>query len=215
MLPAERCDFHLKQFIKVMFRSTALFNLPPNRLTSCVKMLVMMSLFGSMVACGGGGAKAPSTAQPSTGGAGTIPGTDPGATSSADSIQLLASSQTMPSAGDTTVELTAVVLNANGRALTEKAVTLAVVDSATSGKAFLTNVADETDTNGLLLAKLNLGTNKSNRTITIRATADSATATNTVDVVGTTITISGATSLVSNATTPITVSLKDSGGNSL
>ncbi|MEO7322678.1 MAG: Ig-like domain-containing protein, partial [Burkholderiales bacterium] len=121
----------------------------------------------------------------------------------------------MPSAGDTTVELTAVVLNANGRALTEKAVTLAVVDSATSGKAFLTNVADETDTNGLLLAKLNLGTNKSNRTITIRATADSATATNTVDVVGTTITISGATSLVSNATTPITVSLKDSGGNSL
>jgi Bacterial Ig-like domain (group 1) len=192
-----------------------LFNLPLNRLTSFVKILFIVSLLGGMAACGGGGAKAPSTGQPSTGGPGTIPGTDPGATSSADSIQLLVGSQTMPSVGGTAVQLTAVVLNSNGRALTEKAVTLAVVDPATNGKAFLTSVPDKTDDNGLLIGNLNLGTNKANRTITIRATSDSATATNTVDVVGTAVTISGATSLVSNATTPITVSLKDSGGNPL
>ena len=192
-----------------------MYNRPLNRLTSFVKILIMVSLMGGIAACGGGGAKAPSTGQPSTGGPGTIPGTDPGATATADSVQLLVSSQTMPSAGGKQVDLTAVVLNANGRALTDKAVTLAVVDSATSGKAFLTNVPDKTDAKGLLIGTLNLGTNKANRTITIRATADSATATNTVDVVGTSITIGGATSLVSNATTPITVSLKDSGGNPL
>ena len=192
-----------------------MYNRPLNHLTSFVKILIMVSLMGGIAACGGGGAKAPSTGQPSTGGPGTIPGTVPGATTSADSVQLLVSSQSLPSAGGKQVDLTAVVLNANGRALTDKAVTLAVVDPVASGKAFLTNVPDKTDAKGLLIGTLNLGTNKANRTITIRATADSATATNTVDVVGTTITISGATSLVSNATTPITVSLKDSGGNSL
>ena len=192
-----------------------MFNLPLNRLSSLVKILLMLSLFGGMAACGGGGAKAPSTGQPSTGGPGTIPGTDPGAISSADSIQLLVGSQTLPSVGGTAVQLTAVVLNSNGRALTDKAVTLAVVDPATNGKAFLTSVPDTTDDNGLLIASLNLGTNKANRAITIRATSDSAAATNTVNVIGTDITISGATSLVSNATTPITVSLKDSEGNPL
>ena len=192
-----------------------MYNRPLNRLTSFVKILIMVSLMAGIAACGGGGAKAPSTGQPPTGGPGTIPGTVPGATTSADSVQLLVSSQTIPSAGDKQVDLTAVVLNANGLALTDKAVTLAVIDSATSGKAFLTNVPDKTDAKGLLVGTLNLGTNKSNRAITIRATADSATTTNTVDVVGTTITISGATSLVSNAVTPITVSLKDSGGNPL
>lgn len=191
-----------------------MFNLPLNRFTLYFKILLLTSLLGGIVGCGGGGAKAPSTGTPAAG-PGTIPGTTPGATSSADSIQLLVSSQSIPSAGNTTVALTAVVLNTNGRALTDKAVTLAVVDPAISGKAFLTGVPDKTDTNGLLIGTLNLGTNKANRIITIRASADSATATNTVDVVGTALTISGATSLVSNATTPITVSLKDSGGNPL
>ena len=179
------------------------------------KVLCVVSFVTLLAACGGGGTKAPSSEAPVTGGPGTIPGTDPGATATADSVQLLVSSQTMPSAGGNQVDVTAVVLNANGRALTDKAVTLAVVDPAISGRAFLTNVPDRTDTKGLLVGTLNLGTHKANRTITIRATADSATSTNTVDVVGTNITISGATSLVSNALTPITVSLKDSGGNPL
>ncbi|MEO6023070.1 MAG: hypothetical protein ABIP64_08145, partial [Burkholderiales bacterium] len=169
-----------------------MFNRPPNRICSFFKILLSVSLLASMIACGGGGAKAPETTPPSTG----IPGTDPGATSAASSIQLLVASQTMPSSGSETVQITVVALNNNGRALTGKAVVLAVVDPALTGKAFLTNsLPDETDANGLFISKLNLGTNKANRTITIRATADGVTATNTVDVVGTTITIGGATSL--------------------
>ena len=192
-----------------------MYNRPLNRLTSFVKILIMVSLMGGIAACGGGGAKAPSTGQQPTGGVGTIPGTSPGASNTASSIQLLVGSQTMPSAGNVTDSLTTVVLNASGRALTDKLVDLVIVDPATGGKAFLTNVASKTNTEGLLIATLNLGTNKSNRTITVKAISDGVEASNTVDVTGTTVTISGATSLALTQSTPLTISLKDSAGNPL
>jgi hypothetical protein len=188
--------------------------LPIARFFSFAKVLIVVSFMMGLAACGGGGAKAPSTGQTS-GGVGNIPGVEPGATSTATSLQLLVSKPTMPSAGNETIGITVVVLNAAGRALTDKLVDVIVTDSVTSGFAFLTNTPTKTDTDGLLIGKLNLGTNKQNRTITIKAKADNVETTNTVDVVGTEITLSGTTSLVLNQTTTVTISLKDSAGNPL
>lgn len=188
--------------------------LPIVRCFNVTKLLLVVSFISILAACGGGGAKAPSTGQPSSGGGvGNIPGVDPGATSTASSVQLLVSSQTLASSGTETVTLTGVVLNANGRALTDKTLTLSVNDPVTGNKVFITKDSGKTGADGILTATLNLGTNKSNRTITINAVSDTAQASNTVDVTGTALTISGATSLVLNQASTLTFSLKDSGGN--
>ena len=188
--------------------------LPIARCFSVAKLLLVVSLIAILAGCGGGGAKAPETGQPSSGGGvGNIPGVDPGATNTASSVQLLVSSQTLASSGTETVTLTGVVLNANGRALSDKTLTLIVDDPVTGNKVFVTKDAGKTNSDGILTAILNLGANKSNRTISIRAESDSAQASNTVDVVGTAVTISGTTSLVLNQSSPLTVTLKDAGGN--
>lgn len=186
--------------------------LPIARRFNFAKFLLAVSFISILSACGGGGAKAPSTGQPTSGGVGAIPGVDPGATSDASSVQLLVSSQTLASSGTETVTLTGVVLNANGRALSDKALTLIVDDPVTGNKVFVTKDAGKTNADGVLTAILNLGANKANRTISIRAKSDLAIASNTVDVVGTTVTISGTTSLVLNQSSPLTITLKDAGG---
>lgn len=137
----------------------------------------------------------------------------PGAAPAA-SVQLLASSSTIASSGANTVDLTAIVLTATKQTITGKTVTFS---TGTDSSAFINNISASgvTDANGLVKAKLNLGANKTNRTITISATADSATTTNSVDVTGTTITISGNNSLAFNASTTLTFSVKDSAGNAL
>ncbi|MGP1665111.1 MAG: hypothetical protein ACTS5I_04210, partial [Rhodanobacter sp.] len=62
----------------------------------------------------------------------------------------------------------------------------------------------------MVTAKLYLGSDRSNRTITVTATADSVSATNNIDVTGTTINISGVSALASGASSTFTISLKDS-----
>ena len=145
------------------------------------------------------------------GGGGTPPGQGTvGATGTR--IQLLVSNPQLPSSGTTTVDLTAVVLDASGQAIAGTAVTLS---TGTDPSAFVSAVSGGglTDTNGAVTAKLNLGANKSNRTITITAsTPDGATISNTVGVTGTAITISGNSSLALGAATTLTFALKDSAG---
>jgi len=134
----------------------------------------------------------------------------------AATIQLLASSTQMPSSGATTVDLTAIVLSATKQTLKDKTVTFS---TGTDSSAFVNNISASgvSDANGVVTAKLNLGSNKANRTIPISATvtADSATTTNSVDVTGTTMTISGNSSLALNANTTLTFSVKDSAGAAL
>jgi Bacterial Ig-like domain (group 1) len=191
--------------------------LPIDRFLSLVRSYFVISALAVIAACGGGGAKAPDTGTGGTptGGVGNIPGTASGATNTATSLQLLVSSQTMPSAGGQIVDITVVALNASGRALTEKEIAVSVTDLATSGKVFLTGLPtdNKTGSDGTLKGNLNLGTSKQNRTVTITATADGISSDNSVDVSGTEITLSGTTSLVLDQSTSITISLKDSGGN--
>ena len=126
-------------------------------------------------------------------------------------IQLLVSNPQLPSAGTTTVDLTAVVLDGNQQAVSGKLVTFS---TAPDPSAFISNISATgiTDANGQVIAKLNLGANKSNRTITITAGSQGASITNTVGVTGTSITISGNTSLAFGASTTLTLALKDSAG---
>jgi hypothetical protein len=127
-------------------------------------------------------------------------------------VQLLVSNPQIPSSGATTVDLTAVVLDVNGQAVVG---TLVTFSTGTDPSAFVNQVSNGnlTDANGIVTAKLNLGANKSNRTITITAsTPDGATISNTVAVTGTAITVSGNSSLALGANTTLTFALKDSAG---
>jgi hypothetical protein len=181
--------------------------------TSVRLLLVTGALLGLLGGCGGGGGggstTSGTTSTPSPGAPGAAP------TPPAAAEELLVSSPNLPSSGASTVDVTAVVLDANSRTITGKAVTLSVTDVAP--KAFLSDISSSgvTDANGKVTAKLNLGTNKANRTITLTATADGITATNTVNVIGTTVNISGNSSLVFGNATSLTVAAKDSVGNGI
>jgi len=146
------------------------------------------------------------------GGGGTPPGQGT-VGSSGTRIQLLVSNPQLPSAGTTAVDLTAVVLDANGQSIPGTVVTFS---TGADPSAFTSSISGSgvTDANGTVTAKLNVGGNKSNRTITITAsTSDGATITNTVGVTGTAITISGNSSMAFGAQTTLTFALKDSAGN--
>jgi hypothetical protein len=148
----------------------------------------------------------------------TGPGTGPGAAAGPTGIriQLLASSPQMPSSGTpaTAVDLTAIVIDATGQAVAGSTV---VFSTGTDPSALLTNISGGgvSDANGGVTAKLNLGSNKSNRFISVTASTQGATASTGVDVTGTTITVSGSSSLAFGAQTTLTFSLKDSAGVAL
>ncbi len=145
-------------------------------------------------------------------GPGTGPGPAPGPTGV--QIQLLASSPQMPSSGTVTVDLTAIVIDANGQAVAGSTV---VFSTGSPPSAVITNISGGgvSDANGGVTAKLGLGSNKANRFILVTASTQGATATTGVDVTGTAITVSGSSSLAFNASTTLTFSLKDSAGGAL
>lgn len=162
-------------------------------------MVLLAAMLAVLAGCGGG---SPASTSPTT----TTP---PVATAAI--VQLLVSSPQMASSGATPIDLTAVVLSASSQAVAERTVTFSVGADST---AFINNIsaAGVSDANGLVTAKLNLGANKTNRSISLTATADGATGSNGVEVTGTTITVSGSSSLSFGATTTLTFTVKDSAG---
>lgn len=163
-------------------------------LGGCTETSVTSGASGSF---GPGGGSVPPAGQGTPGASGTR-------------VQLLVSNPQLPSSGATTVDLTAVVVDASGQAIAGTAVTFS---TGTDPSAFTSGSTGTTDANGTVTAKLNLGSNKSNRTITVTVTTtDGATISNTVGVTGTAITISGNSSLALGATTNLTFALKDSAG---
>ena len=142
----------------------------------------------------------------------TTTGTTGTTGSPAASVQLLVSSPQVPSSGTTTVDLTAVVLSASKQTLSGKTVTFS---PGTDTTAFISNVSGVSNADGVVTAKLNIGVNKVDRTIAVTVMADTATATNNIDVIGTAITVSGNSSLAFGASSTLTFSLKDSAGTPL
>lgn len=180
-------------------------NLLSREVSRCSALLFLAASLAALSGCGSGQAlpqEFPVAASTSTTGPAVA------------TVQLLVSSPNMPSSGATTVDVTAIVLSATKQAISGKTVTFSTGTDAT---AFVNNISASgvSDSNGLVTAKLNIGSNKSNRTITVSATADSAVGSNSVDVTGTTVTISGNGSIASGAKTTLTFSVKDSAGTAL
>ena len=152
-------------------------------------------------------------------GPGPTPGPGPGPTPgpTGNRVQLLVSSAQMPSAGVTTIDLTAVVLDANGQAVAGSTV---VFSTGTDPSAFVDNISGGgvSDANGKVTAKLNAGSDKTNRTVTITATSAGASALVPVQIVGSTVTMNATGSnLPDDGSSPVTLSItaKDSAGNTV
>jgi hypothetical protein len=130
-----------------------------------------------------------------------------GTDSNAASITLLASSPQLGSSGGDTVTLTAIVKD-DGNSLLSGA---AVVFTTDSGS--LTVTQNTTDDSGQAIATLGPGNDFTNRTITVTATTGSKTATVDVNVIGTSIAVSGESSATLGDTTALVIALTDSDNN--
>src|SRR5690606_8002129 len=69
-----------------------------------------------------------------------------------------------------------------------------------------------TNASGTAEAELTTKTNKSNRSITVTASAGGVSTTNTIDVIGTTLSVSGNNTLRFGASTELTINLRDADG---
>lgn len=187
-----------------------------------MKMAAVALLAGVLNACGGGGGSdcarldasrssaLPGCTSSSSGSTGTAAGT------TASTVQFLVSSQQLNSAGIAPVDVTVIARDANGQAISGRAVQFTVADPENT--AYISNFSQTTGTthstaaNGQLTASLNVGSSKANRDITLTAKIDGASASNVVTVTGTTIAVSGSNALVFGATTQLNAVLTDSSG---
>ena len=122
------------------------------------------------------------------------PGAGTGGTSgpsSVASVEVSASRSSMAARAGESVDITVIALDSSRRAVPNVAVTM----SADSG--VLTTDSAATDSTGKLLAKFELGQDRSNRTVTIKATAGSYSSSTTIQVTGTTLTLTSNASSVS------------------
>ena len=127
----------------------------------------------------------------------------------ASAVTMLASSPSLPSDGGQTVTVNAIVRDANNVAI--EGVT--VVMSTDSG---ILTVADPvSDASGVVIGTLSGGGDPTNRTITVSADASGVVGSVSVDVIGTTLTISGPAALAQGFTAPYTMVLQDAGGNGI
>ena len=116
----------------------------------------------------------------------------------------------IPSDGTKSANIAAVLRDANNVALPG----ITVIFAADSGVLTVTQAV--TDSTGLAKATLNAGADPTNRTITVTASAGSATpATLPVTVTGTTLTLSGPTNLVQNASGSYVATLTNSSGQGI
>ncbi|MGB5079887.1 MAG: Ig-like domain-containing protein [Burkholderiales bacterium] len=177
-------------------------------------------LFIATILCAGALALAGCAEDNSTSGAGStvFGGSTPPQTGTAGPtgtrVQLLVSSPQIPSAGASTVDLSAIVLDANGQAIAGETVAFS---TGTDPSAFINNIsgAGVADANGLVTAKLNVGASKTNRTVTVSATAAGASNQVPVQVVGSTVEMNASgNTLPDTGASPVTLTItaKDSAG---
>jgi hypothetical protein len=151
----------------------------------------------TVAACGGGGGS-PGTVSGSSGSSATTP----------SSISLLFSSTELPSSGiaGTEVTVTALVKNSGNNAIASSPVTI------TADSGALTNVSTTTDANGRATALLSTSGDRTNRKITVTAKAGNVTVTGTVNVTGTTVTITGPSGVTAGGSGDFAVTVRDKAG---
>lgn len=114
--------------------------------------------------------------------------------------------------GADTVEAVATATTADGQTVAGTVVSFGV-----DGGANFTPAGTETDTNGRLTATISVGTDRSNRTITVTATSGSLSATASFVVTGTTLTSTANPAVVAPSSTgnQVLFLLKDAAGNAM
>ena len=122
------------------------------------------------------------------------------------SLELLTSTPTLSSDATSEAIITALVRDANNNFVEGVQVNF----SADSGGVGTTQPV--TDVSGIALASLTTAGDPSNRTIVVTATADTLTATINVDVVGTSLTITGPPSLAAGANADYAIVLNNAAG---
>ena len=175
--------------------------LPLDRYFLFAKVLIVASFLAGVTACGGGGAKGPETTPPP----GTVTGVQPA------SIKAKFDRPQVNSDAKSPVTITALVRDANQNALKDQAVTFTTTDTGVT----LTALSDKTDATGKVSATLAPDIDPTNRTIIITATAGILSDPIQITVVGTTISVSGSNSIVNETSTPVTILLKNSAGETL
>jgi hypothetical protein len=136
------------------------------------------------------------------------------------SITLLESSPNLPSNDSKPVTITAIALDAGNQLVPGAAIDFisssgGILPVQTTAGAANAVTGGITDQNGEAQASLSTAGDPTNRTIKVTATSGGATATISVDVVGTSLTVTGASSLIEGASATYTVALSDSGGNGI
>lgn len=168
------------------------------------KLLSLSVVMASLVlaACGGGGGNT-LTSPPGGGG-----GTPPPGTPTVANIQLLASSTQLPSdkTSANKVTLTALVRDSSNVVMEG----IPVAFSASSGA--LSVIQPITDGSGASIAELTNGVNPQNRTITVNAVAQGISSQIAINVVGTTLTVTGPGALALGDTGSYTIVLRDANG---
>lgn len=132
-----------------------------------------------------------------------------GAAIEVSAVSVLASSPSLPSDPGQSLDVTVVVRDVNNVAVGG----VTVIMSSDSG--ILTVIDPITNANGVVSAQINAGGDPSTRTITISADANGVVGTVGIDVLGTTLSLSGATSLAQGDSAPYTIVLSDAGGNGI
>lgn len=136
-----------------------------------LRVVAALALAAGLVACGGdapGGGTSGGSTGPST----------------VTSIELTTSRSSIAARAGESVDVTVTALDSSRRVVSG----VSVVMSADSG--VLTNGTGATDSTGKRVAKFELGQDRSNRTVTINATAGGTAASATIQVTGTTLTLS-------------------------
>lgn len=169
---------------------------------SKLKSLTTLALMLVLAACSGGGSGF--AVDP------TVP-TDPNIPPPVEvsKVTVLSSSPSMPSDSSQTLTVSVIVSDANNVAV--EGVT--VVMSTDSG--FLTINNAVTDASGVATATLNNGGDPTNRPISVSATAGGVTGSVTINVIGTSLILSGPAALAQNDIATYTVVLTDASGSGL
>jgi hypothetical protein len=143
----------------------------------------------------------------SCGGSNTITGGGAGGNAAVASVQVLSASTTLDSdqTGLTTVDITAIVRDANSVVLSDVPVVFAA-----NANGSISVIQLNTDSNGQALARLSNGTSAANRAITVTATAGAATGSTIVNVVKTEVTVDCPDTAALSTVASCTVNLKDS-----
>jgi Bacterial Ig-like domain (group 1) len=116
----------------------------------------------------------------------------------------------IPSDGSRSATLSAVLTDANNNAVPNVAVTFQ------AGSGVVVTTQGTTDANGMAKATLTAGSDPTNRAIVVSASAASATSASvSVDVVGSALSLSGPPTVVLGNTVTYTVALRDAGGHGI